>query len=201
MGNNNTLISKFEKAGLVTVITVWLLRAWLGPGMNYTALVGTTLLSVYYLWFGFFIFNKLKPLDLLRQETTRKLSRFSITASIIMGVIISYTLIAILFGIFFFPGMQAVMVSAFTILVAFSLYIAVYQKLRKRRSEFCTRYFKRAALIGFFLLVLIAMPMEKRLSIFFRDHPGFIEAYLEYRQNPGSEEATDRLREERSRFR
>ncbi len=201
MGNNDTIIVKFEKAGLITVLLVWLLRAWFGPVLNYAVLVTTTLLSVYYLWFGFFIFNKLKPLDLLDHRITSQLSRFRVTAGILMGVIISYTLIAIIFGIFFFPGMRAVMLSALIVLLAFTLYIAIYQRVKRHSFDFCRRYFIRAAITGVFLTTLISIPIEDHLKIFFRDHPGFIEAYLDYRQNPECEEKADRLRDERSRFR
>lgn len=199
--NNDTLVNKFEKAGMVTVIIIWLLRAIIGPMFNFTLLLTTTLLAIYYLWFGFFIFNKMQPLDLLYQHKHKQIGRFHIAAGITMGIILSYSLIAIIFGFLFFPGMQAAMISAAAILFLFAVFLRAYNKIKKRHRKLCQRFYTRAAIVGVILAALLFIPLENRLNILFRDHPDFREAYLEYRENPDDEEALERLREERSKFR
>ncbi len=201
MMRNETLVNKFEKAGMVTVIIIWLLRAILGPMFNFTLLLTTTLLAIYYLWFGFFIFNRMQPLDLLYQHHHRQIQRFHIAAGITMGIILSYSLIAIIFGFLFFPGMQAAMISAVTILLLFTVFVLAYEKVKKRHEKLCRRFYMRAAIVGTILAALLFIPLENRLYILFRDHPEFREAYLEYRENPDDDEAIERLREERSKFR
>ncbi len=201
MNQQDTLINKFEKAGMLTVLVIWILRAWFGPVLNYALLLTTTLLAIYYLWFGFLIFNKLRLFDLLHQHIRQSLTPFKIITSILMGLFISNCLIAILFGFFFFPGMQTVMTIAFIVMITFTGYIIVYQITKKKHKAFCTRYYKRMALYVLFLGLLWIPPLEVRLGILFREHPDFQEAYMGYRENPDCEETMEKLREERSRFR
>ncbi len=197
----DTIINKFEKAGMVTVIVIMLLRIWLGPITNTSLLVFTTLLSIYYLWFSFFIFNKLAPLQMLNKGIVQSLYPFQIYITIIMGIILSYALIAILAGFMFFPLMHKIMFWAFVALTGFTIYLALYQIITKKDLLFLQRYYYRAALYIVLLGLLLIPPVEKRVEILYKDHPEFIEAYLEWLENPDDEEVQERLRDIRSRFR
>lgn len=197
----DTIINKFEKAGLVTVIVVMLLRIWLGPITNTSLLVFTTLLSIYYLWFSFFIFNKLAPLQMLNKSIVQSLYPFQIYITIIMGIVLSYALIAILAGFMFFPLMHTIMLWAFVALTGFTIYLAIYVLIRKKNLPFLKRYFSRALLYIGLLALLLWPPLETRLEVLYWHHPEFREAYLEWRENPDDEEAQERLRDIRSRFR
>ncbi len=201
MHKRDTIINQLEKAGLITVILIWILRAWFGPVFNFTLLVTTTLLAVYYLWFGFFIFNKLQPADLLQHQVRQSITPFQVTTSILMGMITSYALIAIIFGFFFFPGIQMAIISAFVLIVVFTCFMLFHQIIKKKQLFFCKRYYIRIIVIGFFLILLGAPPLEYRLQLLFKDYPEFQQAYLDYRNNPDCEETKNRLREERSQFR
>ncbi|MDR4987872.1 MAG: hypothetical protein RG741_03405 [Bacteroidales bacterium] len=201
MHQRDTIINKFEKAGLATVFVVMLLRVWLGPEANFVLLVTTTLLSIYYLWFGFFIFNKLAPIKLLDKTVVRSLSSFRVFLSIFMGIIASYALIAILTGFFFYPLMPYIIGSAFMLMVVFTTYLITYQLKKKPKLPVFRRFYYRAALFILFLGALFLTPREARLELLFRDYPEFIEAYIQYREHPEDDEALQRLREERSRFR
>ncbi len=201
MQQPDTLINKFEKASLVTVLVIMAIRVWLGPESNFILLVATTILSTYYLWFGFFIFNRLKPQDLLNKTVVRSLKPFQAYVSIIMGIIVSYALIAILVGFFFYPVMHSILLTALLALIAFTVFLVVYQLIKKQKPDYFYRFYYRAAIFSFLLALLWLPPLENRLEILFRHHPEFIEAYLDYRENPDDDEARDKLREERSRFR
>ncbi len=201
MKNSEGLISKMEKAGLVTVIIIWLLRAWLGPVLNFALLVTTTLLAVYYLWFGFFVFNGIQPLDLLQRHVRQIFHPFRIVTSILMGFIMSYMLIAILFGFYFFSGVPTVMTSAFGLLVGFVLALLFFTFIKKKEVPHARKFYLRAALMLVGLLLLWLPPVEDRLNILYRGYPEFGEAYMEHMENPDCPEAEERLREERSRFR
>lgn len=201
MMKRDTIINKFEKSGLVTVLVVILLRVLLGPEANFILLVFITLLSTYYLWFGFFIFNKITPLSLLNRSVTQSLTSFEVYMAIIMGVVISYALIAILTGFFFYPVMPVILGSALTILMAFSLFTFIYKILKKKKISFLESFSIRALVYGILLVLLTVPPLETRLNILFKDYPEFIEAYLDCRENPDDEKKQERLREERSRFR
>ncbi len=201
MQKPDTLINKFEKAGLITVLVIMAIRVWLGPDSNFILLVATTILSTYYLWFGFFIFNKLKPQNLLNKNVLRSLKPFQAYVSIIMGIIVSYALIAILTGFFFYPVMQLILLTALLALIAFTVFLIVYQLIKKQKPDYFYRFYYRAAICSILIALLWLPPVEKRLDVLFRNYPVFIEAYLDYRDNPDNDKAREKLREERSRFR
>lgn len=201
MIKRDTIINKFEKAGLVTALVVILLRVLLGPQANFTLLVTITLLSTYYLWFGFFIFNKITPLSLLNKSVTQSLTSFEVYLSIIMGVVISYALIAILTGFFFYPVMPVILGSALGLLMAFSVFLTIYKVMKKKKINFLESFSIRTLVYGILLILLTVPPLETRLNILFKDYPEFVEAYLACRENPDDEKKQERLKEERSRFR
>ncbi len=201
MNDKDTIINKFEKAGIVTVIVVMIMRIWLGPATNTSLLVFTTLLSTYYLWFSFFIFNKLAPMQMLNRVIVQGLYPYQVYITILMGVVLSFALIAILAGFMFFPLMPLIMFWAFLALTGFTAYLAIYHIIKKRELPFLRRYFYRAALYIGLLGLLLIPPVETRLKILYRDHPDFIEAYMEYLENPEDKEARERLSDVRSRFR
>ncbi len=194
-------MNEVEKAGAITVIIVWLLRIFLGPELNFVLLVATTLLSVYYLWFGFFIFNKIQPPDLLRKKVREHITPFRLVASILMGLVISYALIGVLFGFFFYTGMQFMLASSVLLLGLLAGATITWHFIRKTSTGLGLRFYLRAGVLMLFLLLLWAPPLEKRLKVLYRQNPGFIEAYLDYRANPHDQEALEKLREERSHFR
>ncbi len=198
---NDKLINKLEKAGGIFVIAIWFLWLWKGPVLNFSLLFSTTLLSIYYLWFGFFLFHKIQPLEILHQHIRRAITPFGIFSSILLGVLMSYGLIGILFGIFFYPGMHFMINSSGIFLIAFTIYIAIYQIRTKKNQNLCRGYYFRIIILLVFLIALRLAPVEKRLEFFYRDYPGFVDAYLEYRENPDDEQVLERLRVERSRFR
>ncbi len=201
MERKESIINKFEKAGLVTVVVIWLLRAVFGPDFNFALLVTTTVLSVYYLWFGFFIFNKLRPWDLIHRHIRQSINRFAVVTGILMGVIISQTLIAIIFGFYLFPGTQTVVTISAIVLLLFTGFLVIVQIIDKKSRPHCNRYYLRAGLLGIFLLLLWLVPLETRLEILYKDYPEFRAAYIEYVNNPDCERAIQKLRDERSRFR
>ncbi|MFP4065452.1 MAG: hypothetical protein ACLFS0_08120, partial [Bacteroidales bacterium] len=102
---------------------------------------------------------------------------------------------------FFYPGMQFMLASALILLLLFTGVMIGIQYMQKKFDPFCPRMYLRAAGLFIILLILWVPPVEDRLNILFRDHPEFIEAYLDYRDNPDDPENIQRLREQRSRFR
>lgn len=201
MIKRDTIINKFEKAGLVTALVVILLRVLLGPQINFILLITITLLSTYYLWFGFFIFNKITPHSLLNKTVTQSLTSFQVHLSIFTGIVISYALIAILTGFFFYPVMPFILGSALGLLVALSIFLTIYKVTKKKQINFLGSFSIRSLIYGILLILLTVPPLETRLHILFKDYPEFVETYLKCRENPDNEMMQERLKKERSRFR
>ncbi len=201
MSGKVTIFNKIEIAGIIIVFILLAYRGVIGPGLSSLLLFSTTLLSIFYLWLGFFIFTRSLPIDLLDSLNRAHFNPIIISSSILMGVVYSYTLIAILFGFLFYPGMMFMLGSSFFLVLVTTVLLILYDRYQQIKPWFTRQFYSRSLLLGILTLILWVTPIDTRLEILFRDHPDFIEAYQHYRENPEDEKAIERLREERSRFR
>ncbi len=195
------LVNKLERYGALIVGFLILFRIVFGTDLDFFLLNSLTILAVFYLWFGFFIFTRAIPSDILDRQKRAAFTPFRIASSILMGVVYSVCLISVLYSLFFYPRMQFMLGFSLFLLATSGSLIGVYVWLNRQEWGFIKQFFLRSVILGSVVLIMFSVPLEKRLQILFRKHPTFIEAYLEYREDPGSETALERLREERSRFR
>jgi hypothetical protein len=137
----------------------------------------------------------------LNKSVTQSLTAFEVYMGIAMGIVVSYALIGILFGFFFYPLMPVILGSALAILVSFNIFIFIYRVFKKKKFSFLESFSFRSLLYSLLLVLLTVPPLETRLNILFKDYPEFIEAYIDARENPADEELQEKVREERSRFR
>jgi len=77
----------------------------------------------------------------------------------------------------------------------------IYDKYYKVDKQYLFQFYIRSAIYGIICLFLLLTPVERRAEILFRDHPEFVEAYKNYRENPEDPEAEEELRKQRNRFR
>ena len=158
-------------------------------------------MAVFYLWTGFFLFTNTLPLDIVEKGKRAAFTSFRITVSIGMGFVYSVSLISILYAYFFYPQMQLMLSFSFMLIFISTFLIVLYHYFNKNEFVFVKQFYKRSTILGVFILMIIVIPLETRLEILYRKHPGFIEAYIEYHQHPDAPEAIDKLRSERSKFR
>ncbi|MBS4012636.1 MAG: hypothetical protein KGZ97_02590 [Bacteroidetes bacterium] len=190
---------KFEKIGGAIVFLLFLLRVFIGTDFNVVLRLGLLFLSLFYLWFGFFLFNRIGFLDLLNKEARSKLNAFTITVGIIMGIVYSFCILSIIYVIYFYALMQFLIVTAAISIIATTLLIGVYNTLNMPLQKFYNQFYKRSLIIGSVIIALWHTPIDKRLDILFKKHPDFIDAYKEHRENP-SEQNLEKLKEARSLF-
>jgi len=196
-----TIINTIEKAGVIVVAVLLLLRILFGTSLNFFIQTGITLLAVYYLWFGFFLFTNSTPLDLIEKSKRKAFTPVVISSGILMGVIYSFSLITFIHAINMYTGMRTMVLMAFVLLIASSAFLLAWNWLRPDKLFSLGQILRRSAILGAVFLLFLLIPVEQRLQIFYRKHPGFVEAYNEYRLHPELQENLDRLREERSKFR
>ncbi|MFO7998117.1 MAG: hypothetical protein R6U86_03965 [Bacteroidales bacterium] len=197
----STILNRVEKYGALIALFLLTYRVFFGIALDVFLLNAITLLAIYYLWLGFFLFNKTLPLDLVDRRKRVRFTPFRTVSSILMGLVYSVCLIAILYAVFFYPRMQFMLGFAFFLLGASLASTLVYHWLNKADWHFLSQFYRRTAILGVFILGTIITPVETRLGILYSNYPGFVEAYKEYRTNPDSPEALERLRSERSNFR
>ncbi len=177
------------------------LRLLFGAFLNAPLMVMLVLLSIYYLWFGFFLFNNVTNEQLLSKHGRNKFNIFNISSSIIMGVVYSFSVISIMFALFFYSGMNLVLGSAFFLLFLSLVFSFVYHKHYNVDKNYLYQFIIRSAAYGIICLFLFLAPVDKRLEALFHNHPEFIEAYKNYRENPDDPKAEDELRRQRNTFR
>ncbi len=196
-----TVLNKIEKWSAIAVAFFIVYRLLLGTLLDFFMMMSITLLAVFYLWFGFFLFNRTFPHDLIDRRKRSLFVPFKIIVSILMGLIYSICLIAILFGFSFFPPMQSLLWLSLILLLCSTSYIIFNHWIKKGQDLFSGQFYIRSAMIGGLLILMLAVPLNTRLQVLYRKHPDFIAAYKEYRDNPDNPQTLERLKYERSRFR
>ncbi len=194
-------MKKIELIGLFMVIALVLYRVFFGLGLQVLLSITLTLISIFYLWFSFFLFNNIGITDLFKKDKKIRVSKITVSTSLLAGLIYSLSFIAILFIISFYPGMNRLILLALIfnfLLVVFSLIIFLKQK---EHSIFIRQFFWRSILLGALFFALWRAPEGFLLNKLYADHPAFIEAYNNYLNDPGNTEVQNKLKEERSAFR
>jgi len=192
---------KFEIVGLILVFALIMYRTFFGLGLQFFMTFIIPILSVFYMWFGFFLFNRLRFKDLFDRDKRKELNTLQIVLSITAGFVYSFSFIALLFAIGFYPGMN-VMISwslLFNIIILGSS-LFFFLSLKSRRP-FIRQFIIRSVVLSAIFFFLWYTPVEKRLDFFYKDYPEFVQAYIDFLENPDDPEVQKRLREERSGFR
>lgn len=192
---------RFERIVALTITVLVIYRVFIGIEVSVFLRVMMTLLSIFYMWFGFFLFNEAQITDLFHKKTRARFTGFKIASSIMMGLVYSTALIALMRGLYFYAGMNFMLGFSF-FLILFSLsFTLVYNYLNREEQKYINKFYVRSLIFGGILAIALLTPVEKRINMLYGAYPSFVEAYMEYRQNPEDPTALERLREERSRFR
>lgn len=196
-----TLLNKIERYGGMLVILLLLGRILIGTDLNVVLRISLTLFSIFYMWFGFLIFNRVVIGDLIHAGRRKVVNPFRIGSSILMGFCYSYCIISIVFSFFFLRGMQFMLSLSTLLLVAGTVFLVIYNWINKNETTYLRQYYLRSAILVVILISLLLTPLEARLKVLYGDHPDFVEAYINYHNNPGNEQFVEPLKEARSQFR
>lgn len=194
-------MKKIEATGLAIVIVLLAYRVFVGMELGVLLRVFITLLAIFYLWFGLFIFNPIGMRQLFSNQSKHKLHPLRISLSIAGGLIYSVSFIAIMFAVSFYPGMNTILITALTFNILFLLACAVIIRINKEKGNYLLQYVVRSAVLVSVFLTLVIFPVDRRLSALYKEHPAFISAYKEYIENPDDIQVQIQLKEQRSAFR
>ena len=194
-------MKKVEITGLILILVLILFRLFGGMQLHVTLRVIMVLISIFYMWFGFFLFNEVKLKDLISKKRRRTFTTPQIASSILAGFIYSLSFITLVHVLEFYRGMN--FLTVFSLLLNLFLILAglFYTRYKKEYAAFFQQFTKRSIfyvlLFGFVWIV----PIEKKLHVLYKEHPRFIEAYIAHMEDPDDPEKLNHLREERSAFR
>jgi len=187
----------------MALITIGLLafRFAFGTALNGLLITALVFLAIYYMWFGFFIFNRASLRDLATPKSRSKFTPFMVASGILMGLIYSFCTISIIYGIYFYQAMNFMLAAGFFFVLFATSFTLVYHRLNPQDAPYLRQFYRRSAILGLFCLFMWITPVDTRLQLLFRKHPDFIEAYKNYRINPDDPQAEERLKTARSLFR
>jgi hypothetical protein len=192
---------KFEAVGLILVFSLIIYRLLVGVGLQFFLTIIIPVLSVFYMWFGFFLFNRMRFKDLFDKEKRKELNTLQIVSSITAGFIYSFSFITLIFAMGFHPGMNMMISMSLlfnVVILGFSIFFFITFKDKRR---FVRQFLFRSVVLSAIFFFLWYTPVEKRLGFFYKDYPEFVNAYIDYLENPDDPEVQKRLSDERSAFR
>ncbi|MFW5792975.1 MAG: hypothetical protein ACOCWC_01730 [Bacteroidota bacterium] len=188
---------KFERIVGIFVFLLFIYKVLFGSYFDVLLRIVLILFAIFYLWCGFFLFNRTSLVDLLNREVRQRISAFKTAAGIVMGMVYSFCILAIMYNIYFYSAMNFFLISAIIALVSSTTLVGVYNTLNMPLQSFYNQIYRRSLIFGVFLFAFWLTPIDTRLEVFYKDHPGFIEAYKEYRENPDDPETQEKLKDER----
>lgn len=201
MDKSKNLYRKFEYYAALFTIALLLFRFLFGTALNGLLITALVLMAIFYMWFGFFIFTGASVRELATPKSRSKFTPFMLASSIVMGLIYSLCTIAIIYGVYFYQGMNFMLGLAFILVFFATAVIIFYRWFSHDHTSYLKQYFRRSAVLGLFCLFMWLTPVNTRLHILFRHHPDFIEAYKNHRANPDDPLAEEQLKNVRSHFR
>lgn len=155
-------------------------------------------ISSIYMAFSLLLFNQLSIKELLQSGTLDKIGRLRIIGSILLGLSLSVLTLGILFKIQLYPGASA-MLKLGLIGVSVALLIGAIKYI-KSRDIFYKSIFKRIIIFGGIGLFFYLLPKANWLTIRFPDNPDYVQAVINYDQNPRDSTSIKRLQIEREKM-
>lgn len=192
---------KFEVISIVLVLGLLMYRIFVGIEFQVLLSVMLTLMAIFYMWFGLFLFNRTTPKVLFDKWKRKQLSLFQIAGSIGFGFLYSFSFITIMAVVNFYAAMDTMLLLALLFNILILGVCAFYLWRGTGKKSFLRQFVLRSSVWILLLSAILSTPVDQRLEVLYKEYPDFIEAYTEYEQNPDNPEALQRLKDERSAFR
>lgn len=190
-----------EKAEIilgVISITTFLLNLLLIPESSLLSVLSLSALSVFYMVLSFIIFNEIRIIETLKNESFKGVSTMRLVGAILTGFALSMTIFGLLFKIQFWPEPNVKLgTGLFGLLIAL---IVGYIKYLKTKSAYYIKIFKRIAIYGGLGLILMLLPTETLLEIKHRNHPEYVEAVKKAMDEPENQELWEKVKEKRKKI-
>jgi hypothetical protein len=176
------LLEKFLAIALVISLS---LKFSLISGGNYLTMLILSALSIVYFPLGFFLFNQIGFRQIFRQASYYGLSTLKILLPVITGLGLSIISIGSLFKFLDLPGGHQMLIAGLPILL-----IVLVISLRNSRdeSEIYKLIFKRIGIIGSCGVIMLFISPLTIIKYQYRNHPDYINAYVNYLNDTRNEE-------------
>lgn len=188
-------MKKIELTIIIIAVIGLILNFLHFPGGVTLTVFSLGLLACFYMYFSFMIFNDIKLKEVFKKETYKEIEAKRIIGAIIVGFVISIGIIGILFKLMIWPGAKIQLTFGLICLGITGILCLI-----KLRNRFYSKILKRVLVLGVIGLFLFIIPPRILLQWKYPYHPDYINAILDYNENPDNQEKYEKLIEERNKM-
>lgn len=183
--------------GLFALSTL-ILRLYDGPTFSLPMLMTMLLLSFMHFYLSIGLFNGIRLRQLFDKTQYVELSRGQVIASIVAGLGLSAITVGVLFKLMYWAGAnEMILVGCFLLLGPLGYSVLNF----KAKAQTAKNILLRGILIGGVGLVIFTTPKDTLLSMLYREHPGYVEAYKNAMKEPDNAVLWEKVREEEKKMR
>ena len=179
--------------GILSILAL-LLSLFLVPGANMAMVLGFGVLSVFYMYASFALFNGVSGRAIFKKESYFGIPRIRLIGAALTGIALSVCAIGILFKMMSWPGANNNL--GMGLVAVFIALIVGITRYSKSKDAFYIRLFKRIVVYGGLALVLFILPSEVWIDFKYRNHPAYREALKNATADPSNQELWEKVHEE-----
>ncbi len=176
----------FEKLlGVLSMVFMILSLAFLMPYASFIITIFMLSLSLLYFFLGFALLNNIRFRHIFKKGSFKNISTLRLSGTTFTGVILSMTIIYILFKFQRWPyGNQGLYMSLIFLLI---ILLTCIIKQFASSNKFYSLFLMRLTIIGFSGLFFLLIPDETLLDIRYRNYPEYVKAEKKHMANPENE--------------
>lgn len=188
------MLKKIELYLTAISIAAFVLNLFLVPGSSILLVLSLSTLSMLYLYFSFALLNNVGLRAVFQQKALKGVNIFKILGAILVGGAISIALIGVLFKLMHWPMANLLILVALPfILISGAVYLFLF---KKNKETYYKSILIRIWLIGSLIFILFILPKDLILDFKYRNHPEYLEAYKDWREDKGDSVKIEKYEEE-----
>ena len=184
-------MKKIELVLIGFVVLALIIRFFHLPYSEELTTYSLKFISVVYLYFGFALFNNIELKNIIKKDSYQTISKNKIFGGIGTGIALAITVNGISFKFQSLPGTAFILgigLLGIILIASFSL-----SKLKKSTDNYYSNILKRIVFFGLISIFLFAIPTENWLKWKYPNHPEYVNAVLEARENSDNQELWDKV--------
>jgi uncharacterized membrane protein len=184
---------KYLEKILAILIPIFIfLKFMLVPISSVLLAISLILLALIYYPLGFAFFNNIRLRNIFKKESYKDVTALHIIGAIAIGMALSDICVGILFKIQGYPLANTFLIVG--LITTFIILIIGLIRYLKSKSNYYLYMFKRIGIISVLGIVFLIVSDLALVKLQFRNHPGYVKAYQEYKANPRTEESEAKLK-------
>lgn len=179
-------MKNLEKILAIGVLISLILKFSLVSGGDTLALLAVTILAGLYYPLGFLFLNQIRLRHVFKKDSYKNVSALKIILAVVSGLALAIVCIGSLFKLLYLTGANEMLTIGLTFTsIILIVTLILFVKNKDTNSQFIL---KRLVVIGSVGAILFFLSEFSLVKLQYRNHPGYIEAYAKYLEDPRNEE-------------